>query len=109
MQEDNSVFHKTIGAIIANMIAVEYNGYMSVIYNEMGKNYLRNKCDKAAKAEQEVIDRLSIANKDVKVEIEKMVKFNSDLIFDITAMDPDKQKRVRNLVDKIKKETNGKG
>lgn len=98
------VFHRTIGGIIANLISVDYNGWLAVEFREMGNKYLANKCLEAQKAEQKVIDRLKVINPEVKAMIEKRAKTYSDLVFDITAMDDDKQRRILNLIAKIKKE-----
>lgn len=101
---DTTIFNKTLGCIIANLISVDYNGFMEVEFRSIGNNYLANKCIQAAKAEQKVIDKLKIVDKEVASMIEERVKFYSDLIFDVLALDESKQKRMRNLVDKLKKE-----
>lgn len=98
------IFHRTIGGIIANLISVDYNGWLSIEFEQIGNKYLSNKCEQARKAEQKVIDRLKVINPEIKAMIDKRAKTYSDLVFDITAMDDDQQRRVINLIAKIKRE-----
>lgn len=101
---EETIFNKTLGVIIANMISVDYNGFMEVTFRDAGSNYLANKCRDAAKAEQLLIDKLKIADSTVKGMIEERVTFYSDIIFDLLALDEVNQKRIQGLILKLKKE-----
>ena len=108
MKAEENIFNKTLGLIMANLISVDYNGFMSKTFRDAGSNYLANKCDNAAKAEQKVIDKLKVADKSVKGMIDERVTFYSDVIFDLLELDEVNQKRVKNLIDKLKKEERSK-
>lgn len=104
METQETVFNKTLGLILANMISVDYNGFMEVTFREAGSNYLANKCREASKAEQMLLDKLKVADKTVKGMLEDRVTFYSDIIFDILALEEVNQKRVEGLVKKLKQE-----
>lgn len=109
MKTEEMIFNKTLGLIIANMISVDYNGFMEVTFREAGSNYLANQCANAHKAELKLIDKLKIADKTIKEMIDERVTFYSDIIFDLLALDEANQKRVAGLVAKLKKEEKLKG
>lgn len=108
MTEPEYVFHKTLGCYIANSLALEYNGYMEVVYDEAKLNHLRNKCRVAMKAEQAVLDNMKIKLKAISDQADEIIQFNSKLIFDITALPEEKQRRVYKLVQKLEKEEDEK-
>lgn len=108
MKQDEELFHKILGGYIGNALASQYNGYLSVIFRDNGDNYLRNKCDKAAKAEEEVLSKMKFKLKSLQDEADRIVEFNSNLIFSITALPEEKQRRVYKLVQKLEQEENGK-
>lgn len=108
MTEPEYVFHKTLGCYIANGLASEYNGYLSAIYEETGHKYLRNKCDQAMKAEKAVLDSMKIKLKSISDKADEIIQFNTELIFSITALPEEKQRRVYKLVQKLEQEENGK-
>lgn len=104
MKTEETVFNKTLGLIISNMISVGYNGFMEMTFREANSNYLANKCREAAKAEQILLDKLKISDKVVKGMIEERVNFYSNIIFDLLELDEVNQKRVSGLVNKLKEE-----
>lgn len=101
---EENVFNKTLGLIIANMISVDYNGFMEVIFREAGSNYLANKCREASKAEQALLDKLKVSDSTVKEMLEERATFYSDIIFDLLALEEKNQKRVSGLVRKLRDE-----
>jgi len=101
-KEQELVFHKTVGCIVANKLSVEYNGYMSLIYKDAGMNYLSNKCAAAEKASSDFIKRAKFKIESMEEKANDIVEFNADLIFETVALDPEHQQRVLRLVRKLR-------
>lgn len=102
--KEEEIFSKTIACVVANRLAIQYNGYMVEIFKEAGLTFLADKCAEAEKAGVKLISKMMLKAKSIDDQASMIADYNSNLIADITALPLDKQMRVQKLVQKLHKE-----
>lgn len=106
MQDKDDILSKTIGCILVNLMSVDYNQWLAMHFQERGKkyNYITNKLNQAAKASELVSQQLAVVDSASREYVVNQANMFSDLIFELTNLPPSKINRVKNLIEKLKKE-----
>jgi len=102
--EEIDLFHKKIGLLVAASFCAEYSGYMEAVYDEKGKNYLRNKCSRLHEQSTKMVELLGHDLKMIDPKIREVVEFNLNLVYDTLDLEDKNQQRVYSLVKKLRKE-----
>lgn len=98
------LFDKCMGMMVTLELSSNYSGYMSQIYDELGKNGMRNKCDDFTQRCEKMKTLIKVDIKNFEKVINKLYEFNMDLISDTLHLNDTNQQRVYSLVQKLKKE-----
>jgi hypothetical protein len=102
-------FHIKYGSLFSLDATIEYCQALHGHYAEIGNKYAKNKCaeteatcEKLKSAiERELTNGLNQDQKRIALEA---VEYHKSLVYDFFSLDAQEQRRVRGLLDKIKKE-----
>ena len=109
LQKEEIQFNLKLGALISGEIFKDYVTLLSLEYggqNGLDDKYITNLCNDLNKRSVTLIKNLGrdIINNGTKEAIQEEIQRNFDVIYDTLALSFENQNRVKQLVNKLKKE-----
>lgn len=104
-------FNLHIGTIVSGEIIKDYLTLLQLEYSpkELNDKYMVNLCKDVQKRLSTLLKNVSreLVNERTESAVKEVIEYNFGLVYDVLALEMKDQNRIKQLISKIKKETNG--